>query len=192
MTPDQSLAHALEERVVLVPYDPRWPKLFAEERDRLLARLGSRLVEIRHFGSTAVPGLAAKPVIDLIAGVGSMDEADALLPELRGLGYHYPGAANAGIPNRRWLFMHHEGHRTHQLHLVEHDGAAWRDRVGFCERLKADAGLRARYGALKQALAARFAADRDDYNAHKQAFILSAIGAARKPPSPGWLPYPIA
>lgn len=192
VTPDQSLARALDERVALVEYDPGWPAAFAGERDRLAARFGRRLVEIRHFGSTAVPGMAAKPVIDLIAGVASIAQFDALVRDLRAFGYHDHAAGNASPADRRRLFRHDGGHRTHQLHLVEHDGPAWRERVGFCDQLNADAGLRDRYQRLKRDLAARFADDRDAYNAHKQAFILTAVrsGASRHC-APIWLPCPL-
>ncbi len=193
LTPDQSLARALDEHVVLAPHDPRWAAAFAAERDRLLAGVAGRILEIRHFGSTAVQGLSAKPVIDLIAGVASIAQADELIPALCELGYHHPAQRSAGLADRRWLFRHRDGHRTHQLHLVEHDGPAWRDRVRFCELLKADPGLRGRYDRLKRELAARFAEDRDAYNAHKQAFVLSAVnqasGLERFLPC---LPYPLA
>ena len=193
LAPDQNLARALDDHVVLAPHDPCWAAAFAGERDRLLAGLAGRLLEIRHFGSTAVPGLSAKPVIDLIAGVASIAQADELIPALCELGYHHPVQMSAGLADRRWLFRHRDGHRTHQLHLVEHNGPAWRDRVGFCELLKADPGLRDRYDRLKRELAARFAEDRDAYNAHKQAFVVSAVrhatGSERSFPC---LPYPLA
>ena len=173
---ETSFRKALDEPVWLVDHDPRWAVTFARERDRLLGRFGDRIVEIRHFGSTAVPGLAAKPVIDLIAGVTSMSVAHALVPELCAFGYAFHDEGNRPFPDRRWLLRERDGHRTHHLHLVVHGGPAWRDRLRFCESLKADAELRARYGCLKHNLASRFRLERHRYTEHKEAFVLAALG----------------
>lgn len=175
MNDQESLQRALTEPVSIGPYDARWAQMFTTERDRLQRRFPGRFVEIRHFGSTAVPGLSAKPVIDLIAGLPTMQGVDELIADLRGFGYDYHEAGNEAGSGRRWLLRHKNGHRTHHLHLVEHGGRLWRERVGFCERLQSDPQLRARYVALKKELAAKFADKRDEYTAKKEKFILAAI-----------------
>lgn len=181
MTPSESLACALHEHVSLVPYDPRWHEAFVAEQARLSARFAPRLIEIRHFGSTSVPGLSAKPVIDLIAGVATMADARALVPELCEFDYHFDAVANAEFHDRRWLFRHRDGHRTHQLHLVEHGGQAWRERLAFCAMLRGDSALRDAYARLKHDIADRVGGDRDRYNARKRAFVRATLrGAARE------------
>ncbi len=176
---DRQAREALAEPIALAPWSPRWARAFATERRRLLSRFADRLLEIRHVGSTAVPGLSAKPVIDLIAGVRSMDAANALVEPLCGFGYWFQAEGNAPFQDRRWLFRQCDGHRTHHLHLVVWRGRAWNERVAFCETLRRDPALRARYEALKQSLADAHNDDRDSYNAGKQGFILEAIAASR-------------
>ena len=175
MNHQESLRRALTEPVSIGPYDARWARMFVVERDRLQRRFPGRFIEIRHFGSTAVPGLSAKPVIDLIAGLPTMLGVDELIADLQGFGYDYHLAGNEAGSGRRWLLRHKDGHRTHHLHLVQHGARLWQERVGFCERLQADPQLRARYMALKKELAAKFADQRDEYTAKKEKFILAAI-----------------
>src|SRR6478609_5240693 len=103
MQADDSLARAIVEEVSLVAHDPRWAAQFVEERDRLLALFPDRFVAIAHIGSTAIPGLAAKPIIDILAGVQSMSEADALMDPLCARGYETSAAFNATLSDRRWL-----------------------------------------------------------------------------------------
>ncbi|MCZ8256585.1 MAG: GrpB family protein, partial [Polaromonas sp.] len=128
MTGPNSLLAAIHEEVRLQPYDPRWPGLFAAERDRLrllAPQLPARLIDIQHIGSTAVPGLAAKPVIDMLAGVESMAAAEALVAPLCANGYTTSAEFNASLNDRKWLMRWADGRRTHHLHIVVHDGAVW-------------------------------------------------------------------
>jgi GrpB-like predicted nucleotidyltransferase (UPF0157 family) len=167
-----------DEPIRLVEHDPGWTDAFAREVERIEARCPTRFVEVRHIGSTAVPGLIAKPVIDLLAGLRVPDELEAATSELVALGYlHLPGSA-AQSPDRRWLLRIEGGRRTHHLHLVVHGSRAWRERVAFREMLAHDAALRDRYAALKRELADRFAHDRDAYTAAKRPFIMEAVQRA--------------
>jgi GrpB-like predicted nucleotidyltransferase (UPF0157 family) len=177
MNDPSSLHAAIHEEVRLQPYDPRWPGLFAAERDRLLLltpQLPARLIDIQHIGSTAVPGLVAKPVIDMLAGVESMAAAEALLAPLCANGYTTSAEFNASLNDRKWLMRWADGRRTHHLHIVVHGGQVWAERLRFRDALRADAALAARYAALKAELAAKHPRDRESYTDAKAAFVQAA------------------
>ncbi len=171
MSPDESLARAIVEEVHVAAYDPQWVVQFVAERSRLLALFPSRFAAIEHVGSTAVPGLSAKPIIDILAGVSDLTEADALLGPLCAHGYNTSAEFNATLPDRRWLMRHACGRRTHHLHLVVFDDEPWIRHVQFRALLRADAAIAARYENLKRGLAERHRQDRDAYTAAKSAFI---------------------
>lgn len=173
---DHSLVRAISEEIHLEPYDSCWAGQFVIERDRLLDLFPGRFVAIAHIGSTAVPGLAAKPVIDLIAGVGSIGEADALLDPLCLNGYETSAAFNATLPDRRWLMRHASGHRTHHLHLVVSGGGIWLEWLRFRDLLRSEPEIAARYGSLKHELAARHRHDREAYTRAKAGFIKNVLG----------------
>jgi GrpB-like predicted nucleotidyltransferase (UPF0157 family) len=152
--------------IEIVDYDPAWPARFAEEFDRLAPLL--RDAEIHHFGSTAVPGLAAKPIIDIVALVGDLDKPiEALVKQA---GYQYPAAYNATLDRQRWLCRPSAEHRTHHLHLVL-DRDVLDRRLRFRDRLREEENLREQYAALKRGLAARNHDDRTTYTAAKSSFI---------------------
>ena len=162
-------------RVVVVPYDPAWPALFADEAARLRAALGGRILSVEHVGSTSVPGMDAKPILDLMIGVESLAVAGSLLPALRELGYeHKP---DPEIPERLYLVRGPAERRTHHLSLAEPASAFWRRQLRFRDRLRADPALAAEYARLKHSLAARHPGDRLAYAAGKQPFIDAAIAS---------------
>ena len=157
-------------------YDPSWPAVYAAECERLAPVL--RDVRIYHIGSTAVSGLAAKPVIDMIALVDDLDANVAKL--VRRAGYHLPARFNTNLVHRRFLCYPTLSHRTHHLHLVdEHAGVD--QCLRFRDRLQDDPALAAEYTALKRALASRFQEDRIGYTEAKSSFIEAAI---RRPAAP--------
>ncbi len=166
----------LREAVTLLPYDPHWAEAFIAERDKIAAALGDLAVEIHHIGSTAVPGLPAKPVIDLLVAVRHLDNAAACIPPLETLGYKfidYPQNVDRrffrkGLP------------RTHHLHIVALDSVSYRQHLDFRDALRADAGLRQRYAALKDELAARYKNERAKYSESKTAFIAEALALWQK------------
>ena len=178
MTEDESLNAAIHEDMALHPYSATWPGVFEVERERLLALLPGRLIDIQHIGSTAVPGLAAKPIVDLLAGVESLDVARALADPLCRSGYTTSAKFNASLPDRQWFMRWANGHRTHHLHVVVHGGKAWRQRLRFRDLLRGDVLLAARYTGLKAQLSATHPHDREAYTEAKTAFILSQVGDA--------------
>ena len=179
MTDEESLAAAIHEDVALHAHDPAWKHAFELERDRLHALLPGTFVAIEHIGSTAVPGLVAKPIIDLMAAVDSLDDVDALIYRLCDNGYTTSREFNAALSDRKWLMRWRDGHRTHHLHIVVADGARWRDRLAFRDALRADPVLAGRYAALKSELAQRHRDDREAYTEAKAAFVRSVARVAR-------------
>ncbi len=153
--------------VEIVENDPAWPAAYAVEHERL-APLLPAAVQLHHFGSTAVPGLAAKPVIDMIALVDDLDAPIAALVQ-RG-GYQYPAAFNATLTHRRFLCYPTAAYRTHHLHLVDEPGELKR-RLLFRDRLRTDPVLASEYATLKRALVGRYRDDREAYTEAKREFV---------------------
>jgi GrpB-like predicted nucleotidyltransferase (UPF0157 family) len=170
---------AIHEEVHLVPYDARWPVLFEKEQERLLS-LFPQLLAVEHFGSTAVPGLTAKPIIDLLAGVASMDIADSLFEPLLASGYTTSREFNAMLADRRWFMRSCDGRRTHHLHVVVHGGPVWLERLRFRDLLRTDPSVASSYARLKSELALRFRQDREAYTDAKAQFVEAAL-AGRMP-----------
>jgi GrpB-like predicted nucleotidyltransferase (UPF0157 family) len=177
LTDAESLQAAIHDAVDLQAYDDAWPAMFVAERDRLLGLLPLSFIDIEHIGSTAVPGLVAKPVVDMLAGVESMVMARSLSGVLLEAGYATSAEFNATLGDRQWFMRWAGGRRTHHLHVVVHRGPAWRERLRFRDALRADPVLAARYVALKADLAVRHPADREAYTQAKAAFVHAASGA---------------
>jgi GrpB-like predicted nucleotidyltransferase (UPF0157 family) len=154
------------QRVEIVQPDPAWPLRFEEERERIAPLLPG--CEIHHVGSTAVAGLVAKPIIDLMALVDDLDEPIARLVDEGG--YVFPAELNATIVGRRYLTRPSMELRTHNLHLVA-ERAALARYLEFRDRLRSDAALREEYAALKLELAERLGHDRDAYTEAKGPFV---------------------
>ncbi|MEO8351646.1 MAG: GrpB family protein [Chthoniobacteraceae bacterium] len=171
MLTDHSLAHAIVEEIRIAAHDSRWAAQFVAERERLLDLLPGHFAAIEHIGSTAVPRLAAKPIIDILGGVNTISEADALLEPLCAHGYETSAGFNATLPDKRWLMRHAFGRRTHHLHLVVFGGEQWVQRLQFRDVLRADPAIAARYEHLKQELAEQHRHDREAYTHAKAAFI---------------------
>ncbi len=163
--------------IIVVPYDPSWPASFEAERrvlDRLLAPwiVGS----IEHVGSTAVPGLAAKPVIDIMVGVKSLEASRAALSAAAKAQYIYwPYKADT----MHWFCKPSDAHRTHHLHLVPYGSKLWKARLGFRDTLRTDSKLAEEYARLKYHLAEKYREDREAYTQAKSEFVervLASIG----------------
>jgi GrpB-like predicted nucleotidyltransferase (UPF0157 family) len=168
---------ATDAAIDLVPYDPRWPARFEAERTLLADALQPWLMgPIEHIGSTAVPGLAAKPVIDILVPVASLAGSLGVIDALRPLAYlHHPYKAQ----EMHWFCKPSPALRTHHLHVVELGGDAWQQRLALRDALRQDAALAARYAQLKQSLAALHRLDRDAYTQAKAPFIASVLARGR-------------
>lgn len=173
---------AVDEPIRLVPADPGWPARFEEERVALEGAIGRWVVGgIHHVGSTAVPGLEAKPIIDILAGVRDLETARACFEPLAALDYQYAPY----LPDEmHWFCKPHPTHRTHHLHLVPINSKRYRDELTFRDLLRQDQELAERYAGLKRQLAATYPDDREAYTEGKSAFIAAALqsrGSFRSP-----------
>ena len=163
----------------LTPYSPMWPAVFEIEKQRLGAIFGADAVLVEHIGSTAVPGLGARPVIDVMLGAPALAIVERQIPQLVESGYRYVPEFEKAVAQRRY-FVKLQGHPgTFHLHAVLIDSPFWRDHLAFRDALRADAALAERYWQLKRRLAARFPNDRAAYGDAKAAFIREAVAKPR-------------
>lgn len=158
-----------EAPVEIVPYDPSWATRFQDEADVLGPALAAWLVgPIEHIGSTAVPGLAAKPVIDIIAGVHTLAQSRPAIAAATGLGYCY---APYQEDFEHWFCKPSPAFRTHHLHLIPMGTPQWFRPIAFRDYLRAHSEVAAEYEALKWRLAKEYYLDREAYTAAKRPFI---------------------
>ena len=165
--------------VVVVPYDSRWPAQYEEEAKLILRAVEDLVVAIEHIGSTAVPGLGSKPILDIMAAVRRLEDAERCIEPLQSLGYEYVPEYNEIIPERRYFHKGPPEGRTHHLHMVERDGNFWERHLLFRDFLRAHAEEAEEYYLLKTKLAARFGRDREGYTDAKTPFIESVVARAR-------------
>jgi GrpB-like predicted nucleotidyltransferase (UPF0157 family) len=159
--------------VAVRPYNPAWPDCFAIEARRLRKALGPAAAHLEHVGSTAVPGLAAKPVIDLALGLADPVQLDDLTGQLRLLGYAAFGERL--LTGDHFFALGPPEARTHYLHVVALAGIRWKNYLHVRDRLRADPSLRDAYSRLKVDLAAHHPSDRSAYAAGKEALITSLL-----------------
>lgn len=159
-------------RVQLVEYQAGWRQAFERIAAELKAIMASPVVRVEHIGSTAVPGLCAKPVIDVLLGSDHLALFDAKAPSLAAQGYRYRPEYEAQIPDRRYFVKDADGGvpRVH-LHAVLIGGTLWRDHLGFRDALRRDRELAVAYGRLKLDLAESRGLDKGDYTEAKAPFI---------------------
>jgi GrpB-like predicted nucleotidyltransferase (UPF0157 family) len=184
-TLEQKIARVVREHVAVVPYDPAWPASFAQERDHLRACLPRDLVgRIEHYGSTAVPGLAAKPIVDVLVEVADLEETKRrIAPVLEAQGYDYfwrPSWGDDGPPFYAWFIKRDAGgRRTHHVHMVEAHFEHW-DRLLFRDYLVRHPDVAREYGELKMRLSERHGEDRVAYTEAKTAFIVAVTARAKE------------
>ena len=165
--------HAPEAQIIVVPYNTSWPEQFEAERRVLSELLHPWLAgEIEHVGSTSVPSLAAKPVIDIMAPVTTLQESRPAIEALKQLDYCY---SDYKPDLMHWFCKPSPQVRTHHLHLVPIDSSVWAERLAFRNALRADNRLAEKYAALKQRLAAQFRDNREAYTEAKTPFILQVL-----------------
>ncbi|WP_272699013.1 GrpB family protein [Desulfovibrio sp. Fe33] len=175
-TLEQKVARVLRDHIELVPPDPAWPRQFEEEKARLLACLPPGLVvRVEHFGSTSIPGIWAKPVVDMLVEVADLDRArEEAIPTLEGLGYDgfwRPQSGGATPPHYPWFIRRGPGgERTHHIHMTVADSTLWEGLV-FRDYLRAHPDAAADYERLKRDLLARHPGDRVAYTRGKSEFL---------------------
>ena len=160
-------------KVYLSDYQNEWPELFEDEKSVLLEKLRPWLKgSIEHVGSTAVPGLKAKPIIDIMVGVKDLENAEGAIDILQNSGYcYYPYKADV----MHWFCKPTPHYRTHHLHLVPYDSSLWRERIKFRDILRIHGEVASEYEALKISLANELSDDRESYTEQKWPFIERAL-----------------
>jgi len=170
--------------IIVTDYNPAWPAMFEQERAKLDTALGSVVVTIEHVGSTAVPGLAAKPIIDLLVGVRSLEEAQSRCIEvLQPLGYTYMPEYQSWLPDELFFRKGVPGPWTHHVHVMQPSNPGWERRLLFRDYLRAHPDAADAYMNLKRRLAATFKDDIVAYRNGKDAFVQQALAKARRAPA---------
>jgi GrpB-like predicted nucleotidyltransferase (UPF0157 family) len=159
--------------VWLEEYTDEWSRSFVEERDRICAALGQIILAIEHVGSTAIPGLCAKPVVDIAIGIEDLEIGRQCIWPLAQLGYEYKG--DAGIAGQHFFAKGPPENRTHYVHVEPLNGVLWHNHILFRDYLRVHSEVALSYGQLKRTLAEQYKKDRDTYTAEKNPFIENVI-----------------
>ncbi len=167
--------------VEVVPYSKMWPVLFEQERAALQAAVGDMARSIEHIGSTAVPGLSAKPTIDILLVVDSTEEFLKRLPRVEALGYDYR-ADNTFVGSETHLFLRKvsNGSRTHHLHVLRSGSPEIDDYRLLRDALRDSPALAREYQRLKLVLAAEYAGDRNRYVTGKASWVDGIVASLRE------------
>lgn len=170
----------MSERVVIENYNPRWVELFEAERDLIQAAIGAYILSIEHAGSTSIPGMAAKPVIDILVGLRSLSDTPALIAPMTELNYQYRPQYEIELPERRYFKKPADSdHHTHHVHMAEITSGFYQDHLLFRNYLRAHPEAAQEYARIKLHLAARFPDDREKYTDSKAEFIQEILRLAR-------------
>jgi GrpB-like predicted nucleotidyltransferase (UPF0157 family) len=161
--------------VVIEPYDPEWPRLFEEERRRIVAATGHIVAGVHHVGSTSIPGMSAKPVLDIAVLLHDFDDGERCIEPLEEIGYEHRGFSE-DIPGDR--FFRTGNPRTSQLHVYAVNSPVWREHFHFRDYLIAHPEDAKEYADLKLALAERYPMDRPSYTAGKASFVQGVLEKA--------------
>jgi GrpB-like predicted nucleotidyltransferase (UPF0157 family) len=184
-TLEERIKRVVQEDVAIVPYNPAWQRSFEQEKQHLLSCLPTELIRrIEHYGSTAVPNLAAKPVVDMLVEVTSLEETKSrIVPILENQGYDYfwrPSSGETTPPFYAWFIKRDaQGERTHHIHMMERDFEQW-DALLFRDYLIERPDLAKQYEALKVNLAREFPNDRVAYTNGKTEFVVRVTRAAKE------------
>lgn len=149
------------------PYNPLWEKLFEEEKKQLQSIIGNEILDLQHIGSTSIPGIIAKPILDIGIAVNSFEAAVICIKPLETIGYTYKG--ESGIPRRHWFAKGEL--TTHHVHILEVHSPNWKNNLIFRDYLRQNSEIAKQYAELKIQLLQQFNGDRDAYQAGKKPFI---------------------
>lgn len=165
----------LKGTVMLLPYTLAWKRLFEDEKAILQAGLGAHIMDIQHVGSTSIPGMVAKPIIDIAIAVKDFEEAKICIDPIGHLGYHYRG--ELGIPRRHYFVKGDP--RTHHIHMVEITSQDWVNQLLFRDYLTQHPESSQEYADLKIDLTQQYPKDRESYLKAKAPFIQHILKLAR-------------
>lgn len=181
----ERIQRVLQEQVSIVPYDSNWSRMFEEEKQHLLSLLPAEILgRIEHFGSTAIPGLSAKPIVDMLVEVSSLEETKSrIVPVLKAQGYDYfwrPTRGDDVPPFYAWFIKRDAtGVRSHHVHMVEKDFEQW-ERLLFRDYLIAHPMVAKEYEALKLTLARDYRNDRVAYTNGKTDYVVRVTQIAKE------------
>ncbi|MHB1354692.1 MAG: GrpB family protein [Anaerolineae bacterium] len=162
--------------IEIVDYDIRWPMIFEREAERILQACAGVIVAIEHIGSTAVPNLPAKPVLDIMPGVAAYDDGARTIEPLTRLGYLFRG--ENGIPGRYYFDLRFEERTVIHVHIYQIGTGNWERHLLFRDYLREHADVASQYAALKRDLAMRFRNNRVAYTDAKSEFITAVVARA--------------
>lgn len=166
--------------VRIVDYDPRWPELYEKEKCLILGVIGETVVDIEHVGSTAVRGLGAKPIIDIMIALNHLGDSAKCVEPLESIGYEYVAEYEKLMPERRYFHRGKPPEEQHyHLHMVELTSDFWRRHLLFRDYLRTHTEVAREYADLKRKLAAKYGSNREGYTEAKTHFIESVVAKAR-------------
>ncbi|WP_050614430.1 GrpB family protein [Bacillus testis] len=168
----------MEKPIIIETYKIEWANEFEQEKEKLVNLLPGKLISVEHIGSTAVPGLASKPIIDMAAGVEDLEKANEFIEPLKQIGYEF--VHHEAFPERRFFRKGKWRAGTHHLHIYEFEGEAWEKQLMFRDYLRNHQVALKEYSLLKKELAELYRSDRGSYTQAKTAFIQSIIIKAQE------------
>jgi len=161
--------------IIIAAYTPEWPSRFATERARLLPLFPEPEFRIEHVGSTAVPGLGAKPIVDMLLGAPRLQDIEARIARLDELRYEYVAEHEKVLPQRRFFAYPAVQPRRFHLHAVVLGATLWRAQLAFRDALRSNRQLALEYESLKRRLAAECGDDRERYTDAKAEFVAAVV-----------------
>lgn len=164
-------------KVKLVPHDPNWDKLFHDEKINLINAFPDMILEVSHGGSTAIPTISAKPIIDMFIRINDLPDAEKIKERMATLGYSYRG--EDGVPGRILYVKGPEDNRTHYAHFVQGDNDEWENHLLIKDHFLKNPQAAAEYEKLKLTLAKQFSDDRKAYSHGKDAYIKGILEKAK-------------
>lgn len=170
--------------VKLIPYNPKWKKLFEKEKQLFENTFGDVIIAIEHIGSTAIPGIPAKPIIDINIGVKSLEIARTMKKQFENIGYVYrpfiPGHSMEGLKFQELYVKGSEKRRTHHAHATVYGNEYWKNNLLFRDYLRQNPARAQQYGELKKKLAEKYSYSRGTYTKNKEQFINETLEIAKK------------
>ncbi|MDP2860788.1 MAG: GrpB family protein [bacterium] len=170
--------------VKLVPHNPKWSELFEQEKQLLKNTFGDIIIAIEHIGSTAIPGIPTKPIIDMDIGVESLEVARNMKEKFEKLGYeHRPFVPGHIKEESKWQELYVKGpeaKRTHHAHITVYGNSHWKNDLLFRDYLRKNSARAKQYAELKQELAEKYADDRETYTKNKEQLINDTLETAKK------------
>ncbi|MDH5780036.1 MAG: GrpB family protein [Candidatus Bathyarchaeota archaeon] len=176
-----SLRNTTKREIVIGDYDPQWPILYEKEREEILNVIGHIALEIEHMGSTAVQGLGAKPIIDIMVAVDHLSDTEKCIAPLRSIGYKYVPEYEEEIPERRFFNKGRPPKERHyHLHMVQKGSGFWKCHLLFRDYLRMHPNVAQQYYHLKKELASKYGVNREAYTSAKTSFIESIVAKAKR------------